>query len=104
VTEYAFVLLIAIANVANLVSIAPFSMTSISRIGVDSTVLIFTLLLSSSTAILFAWAPVFETMRQPVDHARRDAVVDRRRQHAGAGTVDQPRSRTRRERSARIRC
>jgi hypothetical protein len=37
-----------------LVSVAPFSMTSLVRIGVDSTMLIFTLPLLVLTAILFA--------------------------------------------------
>jgi putative ABC transport system permease protein len=55
--------LVAYAAVPLLVSVAPFSMTSLARIGVDSTVLIFTLVLSVMTAILFAWAPVFETSR-----------------------------------------
>ena len=46
-----------------LVSLAPFAMTSLADIDVDGTVLIFTLLLSLATAMLFAWAPVFETSR-----------------------------------------
>lgn len=55
--------LVAYAAVPLLVSLAPVTMTSLAHIDVDSTVLIFTLLLSVLTAILFAWAPVFETSR-----------------------------------------
>jgi putative ABC transport system permease protein len=46
-----------------LLSLAPFSLTGLAAIGVDGPVLIFTLLVSVAAAVLFAWAPVFETSR-----------------------------------------
>jgi putative ABC transport system permease protein len=46
-----------------LVSLAPFSVTGIADIAVDGSVLAFTLFISILTAVLFAWAPVFETSR-----------------------------------------
>jgi putative ABC transport system permease protein len=55
--------LVAYAAVPLLVSLAPFSVTGIADIAVDGPVLAFTLLISLSTAVLFAWAPVFETSR-----------------------------------------
>ena len=71
--------LVAYAAVPLLVSLAPIAMTSLARIEVDSTVLIFTLLLSLPTAILFAWAPVFETSRVSLSTTLGGgAVVDRR--------------------------
>jgi len=56
-------LFVAYAAVPLLVGLAPFSVTGIADIAVDGHVLIFTLLISVSTAVLFAWAPVFETSR-----------------------------------------
>ena len=38
-------------------------MTGLADITVDGSVLTFALLISVSTAVLFAWAPVFETSR-----------------------------------------
>ncbi len=55
--------LVAYAAVPLLVSLAPFSVTGIADIAVDGPVLAFTLFVSISTAVLFAWAPVFETSR-----------------------------------------
>lgn len=54
---------VAYAAVPLLVSLAPFAVTGIADIAVDGSVLAFTLLISISTAVLFAWAPVFETSR-----------------------------------------
>ena len=54
---------VAFTAVPVLVSLAPFSLTGIADVGVDGTVLIFTLFVSIATAVLFAWAPVFETSR-----------------------------------------
>jgi putative ABC transport system permease protein len=54
---------VAYTAVPLLVSLAPFSVTSIADIAVDGPVLAFTLFISISTAVLFAWAPVFETSR-----------------------------------------
>jgi putative ABC transport system permease protein len=45
------------------VSLAPFSLTGIVDITVDARVLVFTFCVSIVTAVLFAWAPVFETSR-----------------------------------------
>jgi putative ABC transport system permease protein len=55
--------LVAYAAVPILVSLAPFSVTGIADIAVDAPVLAFTLFISISTAVLFAWAPVLETSR-----------------------------------------
>jgi hypothetical protein len=46
-----------------LVKLAPFSVTGIADIAVDGRVLSSTLIISIVTAVLFAWAPVFETSR-----------------------------------------
>jgi putative ABC transport system permease protein len=54
---------VAYAAVPLLVSLAPFAMTGVADIGVDGSVLLFTLLLSLGTAVLFGWAPVLETSR-----------------------------------------
>ena len=54
---------IAYAAVPLLVSLAPFSVTGIAEIAVDGPVLAFTLLISILAAVLFGWAPVFETSR-----------------------------------------
>ena len=54
---------VAYAAVPLLVSLAPFSVTGIADIAVDGPVLAFTLFISILTAVLFAWAPVFETSR-----------------------------------------
>jgi putative ABC transport system permease protein len=54
---------VAYTAVPLLVSLAPFSLTGIADIAVDGPVLAFTLFISISTAVLFAWAPVFETTR-----------------------------------------
>jgi putative ABC transport system permease protein len=54
---------VAYTAVPLLVSLAPFSVTGIADIAVDGPVLAFTLVISILTAVLFAWAPVFETSR-----------------------------------------
>ena len=54
---------VAYTAVPLLVSLAPFSVTGIADIAVDGRVLAFTLFISILTAVLFAWAPVFETSR-----------------------------------------
>jgi putative ABC transport system permease protein len=55
--------MVAYLTVPLLVSLAPFSVTGIADISVDGSVLAFTLFISIVTAVLFAWAPVFETSR-----------------------------------------
>jgi putative ABC transport system permease protein len=55
--------LVAYTAVPLLVRLAPFSVTGIADIAVDAPVLIFTLVISLVTAVLFTWAPVFETSR-----------------------------------------
>jgi putative ABC transport system permease protein len=54
---------VAYTAVPLLASLAPFSVTGIADIAVDGSVLAFTLIVSIVTAVLFAWAPVFETSR-----------------------------------------
>jgi len=54
---------VAYTAVPLLVSLAPFSLTGIADITVDARVLAFTFCISIVTAVLFAWAPVFETSR-----------------------------------------
>jgi putative ABC transport system permease protein len=54
---------VAYTAVPLLVSLAPFSLTGIADITVDARVLVFTFCISIATAVLFAWAPVFETSR-----------------------------------------
>ena len=54
---------VAYTAVPLLVSLAPFSLTGIADITVDGRVLAFTFCTSIVTAVLFAWAPVFETSR-----------------------------------------
>jgi len=54
---------VAYITVPLLASLAPFSVTGIADIAVDRSVLAFTLLISITTAVLFAWAPLFETSR-----------------------------------------
>ena len=56
-------MVVAYTAVPLLVSLAPFSLTGIADIAVDGRVLAFTLCISIVTAVLFAWAPVFETSR-----------------------------------------
>jgi putative ABC transport system permease protein len=55
--------MVAYLTVPLLVSLAPFSITGIADISVNGSVLAFTLFISIVTAVLFAWAPVFETSR-----------------------------------------
>jgi putative ABC transport system permease protein len=54
---------VAYAAVPLLASLAPYAMTSVAEVSVDGPILLFTLLLSLGTAVLFAWAPVLETSR-----------------------------------------
>jgi putative ABC transport system permease protein len=54
---------VAYIAVPLLVSLAPFSVTGIADIGVDGSVLAFTLFISIMAAVLFGWAPVFEASR-----------------------------------------
>jgi putative ABC transport system permease protein len=54
---------VAYSAVPLLVSLAPFSVTGIVDITVDGSVLAFALFISILTAVLFAWAPLFETSR-----------------------------------------
>jgi putative ABC transport system permease protein len=54
---------VAYTAVPLLVSLAPFSVTGVADISVDGSVLAFALFISIVTAVLFAWAPVFETSR-----------------------------------------
>ena len=55
--------LVAYAAVPVLASVAPFAVTGVADVAVDGPVLLFTLLMSLATAVLFTWAPVFETSR-----------------------------------------
>jgi predicted permease len=55
--------LVAYLALPLLVSLAPFALTGIADITVDGSVLVFTLVVSLATAVLFAWAPVLETSR-----------------------------------------
>jgi putative ABC transport system permease protein len=59
----AVAVVVAYTAVPLLVSLAPFSLTGIADITVDGRVLAFTFCVSIVTAVLFAWAPVFETSR-----------------------------------------
>jgi predicted permease len=52
---------VAYMTVPLLASFAPFSITGIADITVDGSVLVFTILISVATGMLFAWAPVFAT-------------------------------------------
>lgn len=61
-------MIVAYTAVPLLVSLAPLSVTGISDIDVDGTVLGFTFIISIVTAVLFAWAPVFETSRVSLLH------------------------------------
>jgi len=55
--------LVAYLAVPLLVRLAPFTVTSVADLTVDAPVLGFSLLLTLSTAFLFAWAPIVETAR-----------------------------------------
>ncbi len=54
---------VAYATVPLLASVAPFEITGVADVVVDGSVLVFTLSMSLATAVLFAWAPIFETSR-----------------------------------------
>jgi putative ABC transport system permease protein len=58
---------VASAAIPILVALAPPALPGIADTSVDGTVLLFTLLVSLATGVLFAWAPVIETWR--VSHA-----------------------------------
>ena len=55
--------LVAYLAIPLLVGLAPFTVTGIADVAVDAPVLAFSLVMTLSTALLFAWAPVVETAR-----------------------------------------
>ena len=55
--------LVAYLTVPLLVRLAPFTVTGVADVAVDAPVLAFSLMVTLSTALLFAWAPMIETAR-----------------------------------------
>jgi putative ABC transport system permease protein len=55
--------LVAYLAIPLLVGLAPYTVTGVADITVDASVLAFSLPLTLSTALLFAWAPIVETAR-----------------------------------------